>query len=48
MMPVLCFGQYKPLSESEVKEKHPNTGCGYYDIDGEMLFNGGNYDKKSS
>ena len=45
MMPVLCFGQYKPLSELEVKEKYPNTGCAYFDNDGEMLFNGGNYEK---
>ena len=44
MMPVLCFGQYKPLSQTEIKEKYPNTACGYFG-NGELLFNGGDYDK---
>ena len=45
MMPILCYGQYKPLSQSEIKEKYPNTVCTYYDNDFNSLFNGSGYDK---
>jgi len=41
----IVFGQYKPLSPELIKEKYPNGACAYWDINSNMLFNGGDYDK---
>jgi len=42
----MLFGQNRALSEEEIIQEYPNTACGYFNADGDLLFDGGEFQKE--